>query len=110
MYQPGANTASAGLRVHDKLRHAECILLRRGEIQITDDCLAAASWARTSNQEMLSPALPKLPQNLLTYRCHSIKFACCRGEFTYLLLLLRGEYRPPLGWSHWLCNGSARGP
>src|SRR5580693_8390805 len=71
------------LRMHHQLRHGEATFLPRSKIQITDDLLADG--------------------------CHFIEFGCHADEFTYLLLLLRGQHRLPLGWCHWLRNGSTSG-
>ena len=38
----------------------------------------------------------QLPQNLLADGRHRIEFSCDADEFTYLLLLLCGQRRPPL--------------
>lgn len=75
--------------MYHQLRHAEPILLARGEIQITDDSLAAA-WMTTSGQQVPGAAMCQLPQNLLADRCHFIEFTCRTDQFTYLLLFFRG--------------------
>ena len=82
--------------MHHQLRHAEPILLSRGEVKITDDSLAAARMT-TSGQQVLGAAMRQLPQNLLADRCHFIELTRRTDEFPYLLLLLRGQLRSPLG-------------
>ncbi len=94
--------------MYHQLRHAEPMLLFRGEIQIADDSLAPA-WMTIGGQQVPGAAMCQLPQNLLTDRCYFVEFTCRTDQFTYLLLFFPGQLRPPLGRRHWLRNGSTSG-
>ena len=83
--------------MHHQLRHAEPIFLPRRKIQITDDSVAAAAGITAGGYQVPGAPMCQLPQNLLTDRCHFIEFRRHADEFTYLLLLLRGQHHPPLG-------------
>jgi len=83
--------------MHHQLRHAEPIFLPRRKIQITDDSVAAAAGITAGGQQVPGAPMCQLPQNLLTDRCYFIEFRRHADEFTYLLLLLRGQHHPPLG-------------
>jgi len=99
MYHCGADTTSAGLWVHHQLRHAEPIFLPRRKIQVTNYPLVslAATGIMAGGQQVPGAPMRQLPQNLLTDRYHFIEFRRHADEFTYLLLLLRGQHHPPLG-------------
>ena len=100
MNHRSADTAPPGLRMHHQLRHGEPVVLPRRKIQVANDprvSVVAAAWIGTGGQQMLGAMMCQLPQNLLANGCHVVELCCCADEFTYLLLLPRGQRRPPLG-------------
>ncbi len=58
--------------------------------------LAVAARIGFGGQQVFGALMCQLAQNLLADGCHFIEFSCRADEFAYLLLLLRGQRRPPL--------------
>ena len=96
MNHRSADTAAPSVRMHHQLRHGEPVFLPWSKIQIADDPIIPAAWIGTGGQQVLGALMCQLAQNLLADGCHAVELRCGADKFTYLLLLVSGQPRPPL--------------